>query len=110
MALASLGDLEGAVADYTGAISANPDLVEAHANLGIVYYQLGRTEEAIDELKTARRLTPGVSLIHYNLAVAYEKLGKVTDALACARRAHDLDPANDAYRDLLARLEPRGSP
>ncbi|MBN1762821.1 MAG: tetratricopeptide repeat protein, partial [Methanomicrobia archaeon] len=47
---------EEAETEYKEAIRINPDYAEAHGNLGILYSQTKRVEEARKELETARRL------------------------------------------------------
>ena len=47
-----------AIQQYAEALRLQPDLVEAHNNLGMALGQSGRLPEAIAELKEALRLRP----------------------------------------------------
>ena len=44
----------------------NPDDAEAHFNLGVIYGQQGRTDEAIREYQAALRINPDDAEAHYN--------------------------------------------
>ena len=46
---------EKAIAEYKKAIAAKPDYPEAHENLGVAYYNLGRLDEALMEYDIAIR-------------------------------------------------------
>ena len=43
---------------FEQAVKAKPDFAPAHAHLGLLYMQLGRTQEAVPELQQALRLDP----------------------------------------------------
>lgn len=49
----------GAEELFEQAVKANPDFAPAHAHLGLLYTQLGRTQDAVPELQQALRLDPG---------------------------------------------------
>lgn len=74
-----------------------PDLppeafAEMHRNRGILYAQMGRTDEALYELKLAAKLSPRDAKTQYNLGVAYEETGHDWYALQAYRKAVRLDP------------------
>ncbi|MGB8658538.1 MAG: tetratricopeptide repeat protein [Candidatus Zixiibacteriota bacterium] len=70
---AQRGDLDGAEIHLKQALSLNPDLAEANANLGSLYDHTGRGVQAIPLLKKAVSLDTLNAAYHYNLGLAYAK-------------------------------------
>jgi len=83
--LAREGDLEGAAAKLARAVELDPDLADAHFNLGVVERRRGRMEAALAALQRVVQLVP-------DDADAYVRLG----LLYFERRA--FDEAAEAYR------------
>jgi tetratricopeptide (TPR) repeat protein len=83
--------LELAVSSYQRAIAADPELVEAHNNLGATYEQLGQPERAALSFGQAVALAPGRAQFHENHARALEAAGRYEDALAAYRAALERD-------------------
>jgi tetratricopeptide (TPR) repeat protein len=83
--------LEMPVASYQRAIAADPELVEAHNNLGATYEQLGQPERAALSFGQAIALAPGRAQFHENHARALEAAGRYDDALAAYRAALERD-------------------
>jgi len=75
-------DLENAVADYRAAIAIEPDLAEAHVNLGIaLLHRGGQDQAAIDILTRALEMNPArPEVAFYTRAVAHELVGNVREA------------------------------
>jgi TolB-like protein/DNA-binding winged helix-turn-helix (wHTH) protein/Tfp pilus assembly protein PilF len=63
-------DIAAAVADYRRAISLNPNLAEAHQNLGAELTHAGLHEKAIEEFRMALRLDPQNDGAKYRLGRA----------------------------------------
>jgi tetratricopeptide (TPR) repeat protein len=59
----------------------SPDSYISHNNLGFAYYNLGRTDEAIEELILALRLKPGYAKAHSNLGNSYYEQGRIDEAI-----------------------------
>ncbi len=57
------------------AIRLDPQLTEAHEQLGSVYGNRGQYEEAILEYRRALAIAPDLTRVHYRLAQAYAKIG-----------------------------------
>jgi tetratricopeptide (TPR) repeat protein len=74
------------------ALRAHPEYVEAHNNLGFVYWQQGRLQDAIRHFKTAVSLDPAWNTSLVNLALAFYALGNFDEALNTINRAVELDP------------------
>jgi tetratricopeptide (TPR) repeat protein len=74
------------------AVTTNNDVAEN--NLGIVFLQQGKLDEAISLLQTAVALRPDNSPAHENLAKALLQKGQVADALVHYRKLLELQPDN----------------
>ena len=74
------------------AVTANNDVAEN--NLGIVFLQQGKLEEAISLLQTAVDLRPDNSPAQENLAKALLQKGRVPEALVHYRKLVELQPDN----------------
>ncbi|HEX3619810.1 MAG TPA: tetratricopeptide repeat protein [Candidatus Udaeobacter sp.] len=74
------------------AVTANNDVAEN--NLGIVFLQKGKVDQAISLLQAAVDLRPDNSPAHENLAKALLQKGQVADALVHYRKLLELQPDN----------------
>lgn len=75
-------------------IVLNPRNMSAHLNLGAVYQQLGRYEDAHAQYQVADRLSPNNPLIKLNLGSLYQAKGQVDQALAMYDAVLQQDPGN----------------
>ncbi len=57
-ALAGKGQLEAAEREYQAALTSNPQLAEAHVELGCLYFQLGKIDEAQKSLDAGLDINP----------------------------------------------------
>ncbi len=95
-----------AVDAYRHAIRLDPDLSDAHYNLGYVYATTGNFQDAEAAFNDVVRLEPpylGKSL--FNLAVVQQKLGKKEQSLANLEKAVALMPQNEKVSAYLKRLK-----
>ena len=70
-------------------------------NLGIVFGNLGKYQEALDAYKRAIKIKPDYAKAHYNLGTVYGKLGKHQEAIYPYKRAIRIKPDYaDAHYDL----------
>jgi len=60
---------------------AHPEIAEIHANLGLIYFQERKFEEAVPELRRALKLKPGLANSATVLAMALSELGRYSEAL-----------------------------
>jgi tetratricopeptide (TPR) repeat protein len=87
-----------------------------HTDLGEVYYNLGRTEEAIAELGAAMKIDADYWRSHFLLSFAYGDNGQLQEALEESRVASRLNPsfqnteANLALSGYAARGESENAP
>jgi serine/threonine protein kinase/Tfp pilus assembly protein PilF len=109
---------EEAEADYRAALQFQPDLAEAHDNLGLALDKRGKLDEAIAEYQKAiaeyDKLKPSdftLSELHWNLGTALNKQGKRNEALAEYHKytqfgGKHVGEAIEAYRQAI-KLDPQ---
>jgi len=74
-------------------VRSEPDLWEAHFNLGLAYAQMaGREGDAIAEYRTALRLKPDSALAHFHLGNTFHKMGRLAEAIAEYQASLSIDP------------------
>lgn len=101
--------LPAAIDNYREAIELAPDWVEAHLNLGVVYYRLGRFEEARAEFAWAAGIDPQNGICRYNLGCVLEDQGKFGEAILHLRQAAQAMPGDaDVHFNLALAYEKRG--
>lgn len=71
-------------------VAADPQDVNAHAQLGYIYGQLGNVDKEVEHYRQALAIYPEYKEIHYNLACAYIDLGQKKKALDSLARALEL--------------------
>jgi tetratricopeptide (TPR) repeat protein len=64
-----------------------------HTDLGEIYYNLGRTDEAISELRNAIKIDADYWRSHFLLSFAFGDIGHYQDALEESRVASKLNPS-----------------
>jgi tetratricopeptide (TPR) repeat protein len=79
-----------AIAEFHTAIRLQPDLAEAHYNLGYALWRKSQLDEGIAELREAIRLKPDHTIAHWELGHALRKKGRYPEALAAYRRGHEM--------------------
>jgi len=92
-------DFESAAEFYRKAVGVHPEIPELEANLGLMYYQIGKNQQAIDAFNQAIRLKPGLFVPNLFLGLAYVRLKRFNDAIPYLKRAVLLNPT-----DIQARL------
>ncbi len=78
--------------EYQAALRINPDYAEAHYNLGVVYGQQGRIDEAIREYQAALRINPDYAEAHHNLGLVYGQQGRTDEAIREYQAALRINP------------------
>ena len=86
----------GQLGGIRGIAATRPDDYSQHMNLGVLYADRGRLQEAVAEYDTAIRLRPDFAPPLVNASVAYSQLGEDGKAEAALRRALQIDPRNSA--------------
>lgn len=88
--------LRTATAEWMALMTARPDDLNAHCNLGNFYLARGEPAKAVAEFTTASRLQPEVLPPYVNAALAYNSLGQNDLAEASLRHALSLEATNAA--------------
>ncbi len=70
---------------------------KVHFNLGTIYVQQGRIDQAEFHLKTAISLKPDFAEAYANLGTLYDHTGRGAEALPLLKEATFLDPQNAVY-------------
>jgi tetratricopeptide (TPR) repeat protein len=72
-----------------------PAMAEAHARLGLIYFQQGRFEQAVTSLRQAIKLKPTLTNTELLLAMALSELGRYREALPALEKGFKrvTDPA-----------------
>jgi len=85
---------ERAVSDYRHALELNPNLAEAHHQLGNVYNHIGLIDKAEEEIKKAIALDPLNTGIRFRVGVNLLYLRRYEESLA---ELHDSEKFNPAF-------------
>ena len=94
---------------YHHALDLNPDMAEAHVNLGRQLHLLGERGRAEPHYRQAVKLDPDDPTPHFNLGVLLEELGRRDEAVHAYRQAVLRDPDfADAHCNLGLLLESLG--
>jgi tetratricopeptide (TPR) repeat protein len=100
--------LEQALTMFHEAVRIEPNVSQAHNNLGSLLVTMGRLHDADEEYREALRLKPSDAEVHANLALVLERQQRSPEALAEAEAAirirPDLAPAHLTRADALQSL------
>jgi tetratricopeptide (TPR) repeat protein len=103
------GSLSQAEAVYRQILQADPSHVDALHLLGMVAFQTGRYESAVQSIRQALRLHPGFAAAHNNLGIVLATAGQVEEAVASFRSAITAEPTYaDAHNNLGIALDRLG--
>jgi tetratricopeptide (TPR) repeat protein len=86
------GQLDDAVAEYRQVLRLQPQLPEAYANLGLVYYAHGEFENSAKAFASAEKLRPGMHGVSLWLGIDEVKLNHPAQGVTQLREAIRLDP------------------
>ena len=73
-------------------LAKNPSCWMAYNNLGVVQFQKGDLDDAIEKYEQSLRLNPDYAEARYNLGSALLQKGKIDDAIAQCQKALELGP------------------
>ena len=85
------GDIKKSTEKYEKIVSLRPDLAEAHANLGRLYFQQQQLEQAARCLKKAIKLKPGLAGPYFFLGIIAFDSRQYDGALRYLKKAQTLD-------------------
>ncbi len=95
--LAFQDDWEGAMREYLESVQTDPQLAEAHYNLGVAFAARGQLDRAINGFKEALEHNPSLYESHFSLGRCYQKLEDAGRAYihysnACNARPYAAEP------------------
>ena len=103
------GRLHSAEQCYRRILAAEPNHADAWHLLGIIAYQVGRHELAVEYIGRAIGSSGTVAAFHNNLGNALQGQGKLVEAVACYHRAVQLKPDYvEAHNNLGTALRVQG--
>ena len=86
---------------YDEILKKNPNYAEAHNNLGILLYKLGKYQESMKCYKKTIQIQPKNSAAHSNLGFVFKELGENQKAIKCYEKAIQIHYNNvDAHNNL----------
>ena len=74
--------MKQALALFQEAAALNPNLAEAHYNLGVARWKIGQFPEAAAAYRKAADLKPDYADAHYNLGIALDEIGQYPKQLS----------------------------
>ena len=99
-------DPEGAIAAYRRALSGQPELADAHNNLGRMLHDRGDLAAAEAHYRLALCSHRYIALYWFNLGVVLEDLGRSAEAIDAYERALAIDlQLADAHFNLARQIE-----
>jgi tetratricopeptide (TPR) repeat protein len=107
------GNLTKALDNFSLSLKCDPRHVEAHYNLGNLYYDAGELRLARLHYEAATQIESGFSLVYFNLALVYHKMGDFRAAYAALERYKELEPNDEeieAVNQLLKAMQTAGKP
>jgi tetratricopeptide (TPR) repeat protein len=87
-------DFASAAEFYRKAVGIHSEIPELNANLGLMYYQLGKDQQALDAFNQAIRLKPGLFVPNLFLGLDYVRLKQFKQAIPYLKRAAQLKPTD----------------
>jgi tetratricopeptide (TPR) repeat protein len=87
-------DFESAANFYRQAVAIHPENAELRANLGLMYYQTGKDDQAIDAFRQAILLKPALFVPQLFLGLDYIKSKRFNDAIPYLKRASLLNSSD----------------
>jgi tetratricopeptide (TPR) repeat protein len=70
--------IDRAITEFRAVLRLDPTVVQARANLGLMYYLAGRYKDAVSELSKVTRAAPDVLAGHLFLGMSYVKLAQLS--------------------------------
>jgi Flp pilus assembly protein TadD len=87
-------DFQAAAEFYRQAQALHPETPELSANLGLMYYQTGKNEQATLAFRQALHLKPSLFVPNLFLGLDYVKLKRFTEAIPYLKRAAVAKPTD----------------
>jgi Tfp pilus assembly protein PilF len=109
LALQRAGDIGGAMSEYEGLLFDGARSAQVHNNLGLLYQEESRSDDAAQQFQLAIAIDPRYSKAHNNLGVVRMGQARYEDAAMAFRDARRLDATNlDAWVNQALALQAAG--
>ena len=82
---------------FLKSIAAHPDYTTTYFNLGSLYAQQEKYEDAVQQYHKTIELEPNKASHYYVAGITYFLFGKLSEAEKIVRQAHNLDPQEADY-------------
>lgn len=99
------GNLEGALRAMEKAVSSYPFNLEARFQLGLLYFNSKKYDDAIGQLDSVLILAPNHSNALYSLGLTYQKKGSLNKAKDYFEKVLELNPDSQEVKEKLKELE-----
>ncbi|OGE79356.1 MAG: hypothetical protein A2751_00100 [Candidatus Doudnabacteria bacterium RIFCSPHIGHO2_01_FULL_46_14] len=99
------GDVERAIRELENALSKLSSNIDFKFDLGRMYFNTGRVNEAARQFQDIVQVSPNHSNARYSLALSLERLGNISRALGEYRKVLELNPGNRILEDKIKELE-----
>jgi TolB-like protein/Flp pilus assembly protein TadD len=86
---------------YLKALSLNPDMIYALANLALIYTETDRIEQAVKLTQQILDINPNNAEAHFALGYIYRYAGMNQEAVQEMETAISLDPSNQEFRSIV---------
>lgn len=87
-----------AIAKLQKDVKSNPKNIQAWIQLGHLYFDTGKPEQAIEAYTTSLKLHDGDANLYTDLGVMYRRIGKFRKAIEMFEKAISMDPAHEPSR------------
>ncbi|HRT53494.1 MAG TPA: tetratricopeptide repeat protein, partial [Flavobacteriales bacterium] len=94
-----------AIRFYEEALHHGGPEAQLHNNIGALYLQQGRLEQALPHLERVAALKPSDAHVRYTLGVVFARLGRMDKAMVALRTSVQLDPSDQRTQQALAQVQ-----
>ncbi len=98
------GDTEGSIREHLRALSLDPGLTKAHANLMALHGQAERWDKLEEHYRAAVAQAPGLVEVHFNYGLALQQQKRSSEARAAFGRVLALSPHHAPAQNALGAL------
>lgn len=95
------GEIEAAITQFTKVIGMNPNLVQAHVGLGLVYLAANEPHQASLAFTSAALLNPNDHELQFNWGVALVKCNQYKESIGKFKKALSIVPAFEPAKNAL---------
>ena len=92
---------------FEQAIALRRDFADAINNLGVLYSQQGKMNDAVEAFSYGIRVAPDEDILYLNLGRTFIRMGNVERARAVMQQLLDRKPNNETARHALQELSGR---